>query len=89
MGWDIGLTQDFDVWFRALDDPEQEAIVAAVDRLKELGDDIDAAPFVGQIHGSGRRDMRELHANGGSLEVPLTYDRSTSTILLHAGGERA
>jgi len=88
MGWDIGRTQDFDDWFRDLDDPEQEAIVVAVDRLKELGDDIDAAAFVSHTHGSPRDNLRAPHTNGNGLEVSFTYDRRASTIALHAGEDR-
>lgn len=88
MVWDIALSQDFDAWFGDLEDPEQEAIVLAVEVLKDAGDNLDAAPFVHHRHGSRQRYARELHVNGNGLDVPFTYDPKGSTILLLAEGER-
>jgi hypothetical protein len=84
MSWEIGLSQDFDTWFRDLDDDDQEAIVAAVDRLKDV-DDVDSATFVGRVKGTRRRYLRELHTNGDGLAVPFTFDAKARNIILLAG----
>ena len=86
MAWDIGLSDNFDVWFTGLDDSEQEAIVVAVNRLKEVDDNLDAAPFVGRVRGSRRCDVRELRVDGSDLTVRFTFDRRRQVIELHAGG---
>jgi hypothetical protein len=82
MGWDIGLSRDFDAWFRDLDDSEQEAIVAAVEqRLNEVGDDIDAARSVGRVRAlsvgtfasctpTGRKPCRAVYVRPGRAPHP-------------------
>jgi hypothetical protein len=87
MTWEIQLSEAFDYWFRELSDSAQEAIIAAVERLKELDDDLDSAPFVGRVKGAQRRPLRELGASGTGLVVPFTFDPKTCEIVLLAGRE--
>ena len=85
MSWDIELSEEFDAWFGELADSEQEAVIRAVDRLKELGDNLDSVSFVGLVKRSRRRYLRELDADGRGLVVPFTFDPKTSEITLLAG----
>lgn len=85
MEWVIGLSPEFDAWFGELTDDEQEAVVVAVNLLKEHGYDLQS-PLVTRVRGSRRRHLRELHATGApQLRMQFTYDPERATITLLAG----
>ncbi len=86
MGWDIGLSDEFEAWFRDdLSDDEQEAVVVAVELLKELDHDLNSS-LVRRVRGSRRRYRRELHAPGADQPVvPFTFDPKRGEIVLLAG----
>ena len=85
MGWYIGLSQDFDAWFRDLEDDDQEAVVVAVEQVKELGANLDDSPLVRPVRRGRRRNMRELKVAGREVVVRFTFDEHGPSILLHAG----
>jgi hypothetical protein len=85
MEWVIGLSPEFDAWFSELTADEQEAVVAAVNLLKEHGYDL-PSPLVTRIEGSQRRHLRELHTIGApELRMQFTFDADRATITLLAG----
>jgi hypothetical protein len=85
MEWVIGLSPEFDAWFRELTDDEQEAVVVAVNMLKGHGYDLQS-PLVTRVKGSRRRNLRELHALGAPLlHMQFTFDPERATITLLAG----
>jgi hypothetical protein len=85
MSWDIELSAEFDAWFRELDDADAEAVVAAVDLLKEQEGDLEP-PLVTKVRRSRRRYLRELHPPlGPGLAIRFTFDPNGPGIVLLAG----
>jgi hypothetical protein len=85
MEWVIGLSPEFDAWFGELTDDEQEAVVAAVDLLKEHGYNL-PSPLVTRVKGARRRHLRELHpVRAPELRMRFTFDPERATITLLAG----
>jgi hypothetical protein len=85
MEWAIGLSPEFDAWFRELTDDEQEAVVVAVNLLKADGYDLQS-PLVTRVKGSRRRNLRELHAIGAPLlRMQFTFDPERATITCSQG----
>jgi len=86
MEWVIGLSPEFDAWFRELTDDKQEAVVAAVNLLKEHGYDLQS-PLVTRVKGSRRRHLRRTSPCWRrELRMHFTYDPDRATVTL-LGGE--
>lgn len=85
MSWEIELSAEFDEWFRELEDADAEAVVAAVDLLKEHDGDLQP-PLVTKVRRSRRRYLRELHPPlAPELAVRFTFDPNRPCIVLLAG----
>ena len=85
--WDIEATDDFTLWFDALDDADQERVAAAVEILAELGPGL-GRPFVDTLRGSRHRSMKELRPRGGHRRVVFAFDPRRTAVLL-VGGDKA
>jgi hypothetical protein len=85
MSWEIELSAEFDAWFRELDDADAEAVVAAVDLLKEHEGDLEP-PLVTKVRRSRRRYLRQLHPPiAPELAIQFTFDPHGPCIVLRAG----
>ncbi len=84
--WDVEATDDFAVWFDALDTADQERVVAAVEILAELGPGL-GRPFVDTLKGSRHRNLKELRPRGGHLRVLFAFDPGRIAVLL-VGGDK-
>jgi hypothetical protein len=85
--WDIEATDDFALWFEALDRADQERVTAAVEVLAELGPGL-GRPFVDTLKGSRHSNMKELRPRGGHLRVHFAFDPRRIAVLL-VGGDKA
>ena len=85
MSWDIELSDEFDEWFRELEDADAEAVVKAVDLLKEHEGYLQP-PLVTKVRRSRRRYLRELHPPlAPGLAIRFTFDPNRPSIVLLAG----
>jgi hypothetical protein len=74
-------------WFGELTH-EQEAVVVAVNLLKEQGYDL-PSPLVTPVEGARRRHLRELHAVGApELRMQFTSTPSATVTLLAGSWNR-
>jgi len=80
MGWDVGLSQDCDAWFRTLDDGDQEAVVDAVEHVKGLATTLTLRhSSAGAPRGRVAGTLRELRITGPDLRSPSGPSRRAQT----------
>ena len=85
--WEIEVTDEFLVWWRALDPGQREALTERIDLLEERGPDL-GRPVVERIHASRHHNMKELRASkGGALRALFMFDPRRAVILL-VGGDK-
>lgn len=84
--WGVEATDDFALWFDALDGADQERVAAAVEVLAEFGPGL-GRPFVDTLKGSRHRNMKELRPRGGHLRVLCAFDPRRIVVLL-VGGDK-
>lgn len=83
--WEIEGTDEFVIWWRSLDDDQQEALTDRIDLLAERGPDL-GRPVVERIQSSRHHNMKELRASkGGALRVLFMFDPRRAVILLLGG----
>jgi len=86
MAWDVEYTDEFEVWWSELGEPQQDRIAASVELLAERGPSL---PFP---HSSGIKESRHPHlrelrvqSGGSPLRVLYAFDPRRSAILLIGG----
>ncbi len=86
MRWDVEYTDEFEVWWRSLDEATQEDLAVSVGLLEAYG------PNLGHPHSSGVRGskfahMRELRTQSGGapLRTLYAFDPRRVAILLIGG----
>lgn len=85
--WEVEFTDQFEGWWMALTENEQESIVAAVEFLQERGPAL-GRPFVDGIKSSRHPNMKELIPPRGYLRVLFAFDPRRMAILLIGGDKR-
>lgn len=80
-------TDEFEVWWEALDEDDQVKIAAAVNVLTAEGPAL-KRPLVGKIEASRHQHMKELIPPSSSIRILFAFDPRTSAILL-IGGDKA
>lgn len=87
--WEVEVTDEFDQWYRDLEEVDDQAVAAAIDYLAEHGPNA-KRPVVGLIEGSLLPNMKELRVSGEGgkkIRVLFAFDpRSTAILLL--GGDK-
>jgi len=86
--WDVEYTDEFESWWRLLDESEQDDIAATVGLLEQKGPSL-PFPFSSGIAGSRHSHMRELriqHA-GEPYRVLYAFDPRRTAILLIGGNK--
>lgn len=83
MRWDVEYTDEFERWWEALTEAEQESVAASVGLLEALGPDL-RFPHSSGIKGSKHSHMRELRVQhqGRPLRVLYAFDPRRTAILL-------
>lgn len=86
MSWDVEYVDEFEVWWSALTDDEQDKVAAAVSLLAQDGPDL-AFPYSSGIHHSRHAHMRELRVQvqGRPFRVLYAFDPRRAAILLLGG----
>ncbi len=87
MQWDVEYTDEFEGWWRSLDEDAQEQIVATVEILGERGPGC-GRPLVDTIKGSRHPNMKELRPPAGFVRILFAFDPRRTAILL-IGGDKA
>ncbi|MBM3610794.1 MAG: addiction module toxin RelE [Alphaproteobacteria bacterium] len=89
MDWNVEYTNEFESWWKTLEEPQQEDIVAVVALLEEKGPQL-AFPFSSGIEKSKHSHMRELRIQSQSnpLRVLYAFDPRRSAILLIGGNKK-
>lgn len=84
--WQVEHTNDFEAWWEALTESEQESIIAVVSILESRGPEL-PFPFSSGIRASRHRHMRELRvqSRGRPLRVLYAFDPRRIAILLIGG----
>ena len=88
MPWDIEYTDEFGLWWHALSENQQDAVVTRVDLLMEHGPSL-PYPYSSDVKGSRHGRMRELRVQSGGRPIRIFYafdPRRTSILLI--GGDK-
>lgn len=88
--WEVEFDESFDVWADTLDQPDAEALLAAIRILRDHGPTL-GRPLVDTVKGSRHKNMKELRPGStGRTEVRVlfAFDPKRRAILL-VGGDKA
>lgn len=86
MAWDVEHTDEFEGWWTALTEDEQEDATAIVELLVAQGADL-PHPYSSGLKGSRHSHMRELRVQSGGRPIRIFYafDPRRTAILLIGG----
>jgi hypothetical protein len=87
--WDVEFTDEFEQWWRELNEDEQESVSASVELLTTLGPGL-PRPHADTVKGSKHPNMKELRTQhrGRPLRTLFAFDPRRSAILL-LGGDKS
>jgi len=78
-------TDGFGEWFEALDEAQQDVVIARVDLLEATGPAL-GRPTVDTIAGSRHPNMKELRVSkGGAIRILFAFDPKRQAVLLLGG----
>ena len=86
MVWDVEFTDEFEIWWNALNEDEQESVAASVGLLEERGPQL-PYPYSSDVKTSRHGQMRELRVQhqGRPYRVLYAFDPRRIGILLLGG----
>ena len=86
MAWEVEYTYEFGVWWKELEESQQDRIAATVSLLETHGPSL-PFPHSSGINGSRHAHMRELRVQSGGapLHILYAFDPSRTAILLIGG----
>jgi hypothetical protein len=84
--WEVEYTDEFGDWYQRLDDQDQDALIARVELLEQLGPAL-GRPTVDNVHQSRHPNMKEFRAER-ALRVLFAFDPRRTAILL-VGGDKS
>jgi hypothetical protein len=81
-------TREFDEWFAALREPEQEEVAAKVGLLKLFGPQL-RRPHADTLNGSSFANMKELRAKTASsvMRIAFAFDPAQEAVILIGGNK--
>jgi hypothetical protein len=83
--WEVLCTDEFGAWFEALDEAQQDAVIARVDLLETEGPSL-GRPTVDTIIGARHPNMKELRVSkGGAIRILFAFDPRRQAVLLIGG----
>lgn len=84
--WSIELTDEFEFWFRSLDDREQGSPLASIELLETHGPSL-GRPHADVVQGSKHANMKELRTQCGGkpLRSFFAFDPRRTAIILIGG----
>ncbi|MGH9845166.1 MAG: type II toxin-antitoxin system RelE/ParE family toxin [Blastocatellia bacterium] len=88
MEWQVEFTDEFEQWWEALTEDEQESVAASVGLLQELGIHL-SFPHSSGINGSKHSQMRELRVQhkGDPYRILYAFDPRRAALLLIGGNK--
>ena len=84
MPWDIEYTEQFETWWRSLDEDEQFGLAGVIQRLEAEGPAL-GRPHADRIAQSRHHNMKELRDR--TLRVLFAFDPRRTAILLVGGNK--
>jgi hypothetical protein len=86
MTWEVEYTDEFEEWWKSLDEDEQESITASVGLLEARGPQL-GFPHSSGVESSKHAHMRELRTQhqGRPLRTLYAFDPRRTAILLIGG----
>ena len=86
MAWDVEFTDEFEIWWNALNEDEQESVAASVGLMEERGPQL-PFPYSSDVKTSRHGQMRELRVQhqGRPYRVLYAFDPRRIGILLLGG----
>lgn len=85
--WEVEFTDQFGKWYEAIDEEDQNAVIARVEVLEQLGPAL-GRPAVDNVHQSRHPNMKELRAER-ALRVLFAFDPRRTAVLLIGGNKSA
>jgi hypothetical protein len=88
--WDVEFHPDCETWAGTLNQPDTEALLAAINVLRDLGPQL-GRPLVDTIVSSRHKNMKELRPGSTGrteIRVLFAFDRTRRAILL-LGGDKS
>ena len=88
MAWEVEFTDEFELWWNGLGEPEHIQITASVELLEERGPSL-PFPFSSGISSSRHNHMRELRVQigGAPFRIFYAFDPRRMAILLIGGNK--
>jgi hypothetical protein len=89
VAWNVEFTEEFEAWWKTLDDGEQDAVARLVRLLEEYGPTL-PFPYSSGVEGSEYSHMRELRVQhaGRPYRVLYAFDPRSVALLL-IGGDKS
>jgi hypothetical protein len=89
VAWNVEFTEEFEAWWKTLDDGEQDAVARLVSLLEEYGPTL-PFPYSSGVEGSEYSHMRELRVQhaGRPYRVLYAFDPRSVALLL-IGGDKS
>jgi hypothetical protein len=85
VAWEILYSEPFEEWWDDLTEPQQDALTARIELLKERGPNL-GRPTVDRIESSRHQNMKELRASkDGALRVLFIFDPLRRAVFLLGG----
>lgn len=85
MRWEVQYTDEIRLWLQSLTSDQQDAVIARVQLLQELGPSL-GRPVVDTVKRSAYQNMKELRASkGGALRILFIFDPLRRALLLRGG----
>jgi hypothetical protein len=85
--WEVEYTDQFESWWDALDEEDQEKIDAAIEYLEARGPAL-RRPFADTVKQSRHKNMKELIPPASTIRVLYAFDPRRKAILLIGGDKR-
>jgi len=84
--WEVEFSDEFELWWSALDESERESLLAGVNLLRQLGPLL-RRPYADTLKGSRHSNMKELRTQhrGRPLRTLFAFDPRRCAILLIGG----
>lgn len=83
--WKVEYTDQFNDWYQALDEEDQDAVIARVELLESAGPGL-GRPAVDNVHQSRHSNMKELRGERAT-RILFAFDPRRTAILLIGGNK--
>jgi len=86
MAWEVEVSDEFQVWYEDLDEPEWESVNSAVAKLEQYGPTL-GRPYADTLIGSKFPNMKELRVQhqGRPYRIFFTFDPRRNACLILGG----